>query len=212
MSTRANIIITGQFGDRLYLYRHSDGYPERALPLLEKFCKHVNEGTIRRDASQASGWLIAFGMQEHNTLSPWENKGKAGVKWRTVSDIAPHKSLFSGWKVGSIEPTTDIHGDVEWVYHIDLRNLEGVKVETFNLAEEKDAQAVDKLRSLATRDINVLVTIEGGILYSVYASSDRVNVELIDNDELKENGNGGDDRYAVWKQTQEELGAIYAVY
>ena len=72
MSTRANIIIKDSWGNELFFYRHSDGYPDGTLPTLEKFVKWVKEGRIRDHAGQAAGWLIIIGADEYNY--EWENK------------------------------------------------------------------------------------------------------------------------------------------
>ena len=102
MSTRANIIIKDDC-DKLFFYRHSDGYPEGALPVLEKFLGFVKSGSIRNNVGQAAGWLILLGAQEYE------------------KSFEPNpKDEFMGWKSGSIEPTTGIHGDVEYIYTIDL--------------------------------------------------------------------------------------------
>lgn len=98
MSTRANVKITDSFGDELWFYKHSDGYPESTMPTLEKFLAKVKSGKIRDNAMQASGWLVVMGNEEHKEIDP---------------------QLMS-WKVGAYEPTTGIHGDIEYLYHIDL--------------------------------------------------------------------------------------------
>jgi len=98
MSTRANVTITdGQ--DTLWFYRHSDGYPSGALPTLQKFCNLVLDGDIRDNTSQAAGWLISIGQTEYSGM----NTGH-GVNW----------------KVGAYEPTVGMHGDIEFLYNIDL--------------------------------------------------------------------------------------------
>jgi hypothetical protein len=111
MSTRANIIIKDSYGERLIFYRHSDGYPEGTLPTLEKFLSWVKEGRIRDNAEQAAGWLIILGHTEYN--------GK------------PEPDFISGWKVGAYEPATCIHGDIEYLYIIDLskKTIETKKIE-----------------------------------------------------------------------------------
>ena len=104
MSTRANIkMVEGK--STLWFYRHSDGYPEGAMPLLEKFMDLIKEGKIRNNISQSSGWLIMLGAEEY---------GQDLEKMRKGED------KYSGWKVGSIEPTTGQHGDIEFLYTIDL--------------------------------------------------------------------------------------------
>lgn len=106
MSTRANIVVkSGR--EKLIFYRHSDGYPEGTMPLLEKFLKEIKLGNIRDNVSQASGWLIEFGRQE---MLEQESEFKK---------LYPNYAGY-GWKVGFIEPTTCIHGDIEYLYTIDL--------------------------------------------------------------------------------------------
>jgi hypothetical protein len=103
MSTRANIIITdGE--DKLYFYRHSDGYPEGTMPTLEKFLAMVKNGQIRDNTCQSAGWLIMIGYDEYKEYQP-------------------------DWKVGAYEPTTGIHGDIEYLYVVDLvkKNIRQIK-------------------------------------------------------------------------------------
>ena len=103
MSTRCNIkVVEGK--DVLWFYRHSDGYPEGAMPVLKEFLKHLKSGAIRDNLSQASGWLVYLGAKEYGLHDPNIVDG------------------FSGWKVGAIEPTTGQHGDIEYLYTIDLKN------------------------------------------------------------------------------------------
>ena len=100
MSTRANIKVVDEF-DELWFYRHSDGYPEGAMPTLEKFLDLVRSGKIRDNLGQACGHLIVLGRQEYLEKDLLNNK-------------------YMDWKVGAIEPTTGQHGDVEYLYTIDL--------------------------------------------------------------------------------------------
>ena len=101
MSTRCNIKVIDRDSE-LWFYRHSDGYPEGAMPLLEEFMEYVKSGAIRANVSQAAGWLIYLGAKEHGMHDP---------------DL---KDGFSGWKVGAIEPTTGQHSDIAFLYTIDL--------------------------------------------------------------------------------------------
>lgn len=97
MSTRANIkIVDGK--DELWFYRHSDGYPEGTMPTLNKFLNLLKEGKIRNNLSQSAGWLILIGAEEY------------GIDIKNVKD----------WKVGAYEPTTRQHGDIAYLYIIDL--------------------------------------------------------------------------------------------
>ncbi len=104
MSTRANIIIKDEYGEVIF-YRHSDGYPEGTLPTLREFLSLVKSGKIRNNVSQASGWLILIGAKEYGVLR---------------EDFTPEYKDMMEWKVGAYEPTTQIHGDIEYLYTIDL--------------------------------------------------------------------------------------------
>lgn len=104
MSTRANIVVKDGI-DELWFYRHSDGYPQGAMPLLQEFVELIKSKKIRDNISQASGWLIMLGAQEYQ---------------QSVDKMKENKIGFSDWKVGSIEPTTGQHGDIEYLYTVDL--------------------------------------------------------------------------------------------
>lgn len=103
MSTRANIIVTDGT-DSLIFYRHSDGYPKGVMPMLERFLELIVTGKIRDNTSQAAGWLILMGAEEY------------GVN---IKDAFMRKG-YDSWKVGAIEPTTMIHGDIDHLYVVDL--------------------------------------------------------------------------------------------
>lgn len=116
MSTRANIVVKNG-REKLIFYRHSDGYPEGTMPLLEKFLNEVKIGNIRDNVSQSAGWLIEFGRQEMIEQEKQLQK-EFGIHFK--KDFRP--SIFGyGWKVGYIEPTTCIHDDIEYLYTIDLQ-------------------------------------------------------------------------------------------
>ena len=100
MSTRANVLIKDNH-DQLWFYRHSDGYPEGTMPTLSAFMKRVAAGEIRNNASQAAGWLIVIGHEEYS---------EAREKYPSIG----------GWKVGAYEPTTEQHGDINYLYTLDL--------------------------------------------------------------------------------------------
>lgn len=102
MSTRANIIITDG-NDHVILYRHSDGYPEGVKETFLAFIEAVRNGTFRDNTMQAAGWLIVLGAMEYGTL-----KDKLG------------NPEFMNWKCGAYEPTNQVHGDINYLYLIDL--------------------------------------------------------------------------------------------
>ena len=108
MSTRANVIIKDE-NDTLYFYRHSDGYPSGVADTLNKFVKAVNTGAIRANVGQSAGWLILLGADEYNvSMASLDNGG--------------FPSSTMAWKAGAYEPTTDVHGDIEYLYVITLGN------------------------------------------------------------------------------------------
>ena len=101
MSTRAQIVVTDSHGDKLWFYKHCDGYPEGTLPILEKFLQCVKDGKIRNNAMQGAGWLIVLGRDDS-----YKNE--------------PENTMY-GWKVSDIEPCVpETHGDIEYLYVVDL--------------------------------------------------------------------------------------------
>lgn len=146
MSTRANVIIKDG-NDKLFFYKHSDGYPDGMLEQLNLFIKWVKEKKIRDNVQQAAGWLIIIGALEYNTIPSCdfdEPNYLGGIGYGKIDTIQEPKD----WKCGSFEPTTCIHSDIDYLYIIDLVHKtvkcyeewteegEGVK----EYAEEKEAE------------------------------------------------------------------------
>lgn len=102
MSTRCNVIIKDT-GSQLIFYRHSDGYPSGVKPTLTHFLELVKSDKIRNNASQAAGWLIMIGNVEYD-----------------AGQMPNPEDRLSGWKVWAYEPTDKLHGDIEYLYEIDL--------------------------------------------------------------------------------------------
>lgn len=75
------------------------------MPSLNKLLKLIKDGIIRNDIGQASGWLIIIGAEEYHTPST-DNLRNDGYDW----------------KVGAYEPTTGQHGDIDYLYTVDLEN------------------------------------------------------------------------------------------
>lgn len=128
MSTRCNIVVKDKWDKPMWFYRHSDGYPEGAMPILKNFMDMVRSGHIRNNASQGSGWLIILGAQEYNYHRDYTDQSTYGKPRDDLSlnDYKPGGEGRSGmgWKVGSIEPTTGIHGDIEFLYVLDMEKME----------------------------------------------------------------------------------------
>lgn len=120
MSTRCNIVIQDSWGSRLYFYRHSDGYPEVTKKSLEIFMNWIKEGRVRDNVGQAAGWLIILGAAEYDINRDFKKPDEYGAPLHTPLDQYIPNAGHSDWKVGAYEPTTDIHGDIEYLYIIDL--------------------------------------------------------------------------------------------
>lgn len=99
MSTRCQVVIQDEY-DSIMFYRHSDGYPEGVKETLSQFLSMVKGGKLRGNVEQSSGWLVVIGFDEYHFTSLFE------------SDY--------GWKVGAYEPSSAIHGDIQYFYVIDL--------------------------------------------------------------------------------------------
>lgn len=110
MSTRANVVIKDEY-TTLYFYRHSDGYPSETGESLKRFVEGYKSGKYRLDAMQSAGWLVLHGHEEY------------GRDAKT-------------WKVGAYEPTSEIHGDIDYKYVIDLKEQTITCFDPHNPCEE----------------------------------------------------------------------------
>ena len=112
MSTRALIIVKDEYGDKLGFYRHSDGYPEGVMPLIQKYVDMVRSGQLRNNVVQSAGWLIELGRQE--LVDMYKDMGESGVP------------AYYKWKIGTIEPHVITNpkkqSDLEYCYTINLSN------------------------------------------------------------------------------------------
>lgn len=115
MSTRANVKITDG-SQTIWLYRHSDGYPSATGIDVAEFCMGYVTEKMRTDPMQSAGWLIVRGNLELN---------KDG------------RSSYASWKVGHYEPTDQKHGDIEWLYTIDLDRMEFIVQESNGETERR---------------------------------------------------------------------------
>ena len=138
MSTRCNVVLqeTWKFKnekgeeetttEKIFFYRHSDGYPEGVRDTLLKFVDLINKKLIRNNPCQAGGWLIILGAQEYDYDWDYDKEPVYRNRESKLADYLPTKyeheySKYGiGWKVGAYEPTTDIHGDIEYLYTIDF--------------------------------------------------------------------------------------------
>ena len=104
MSTRCNVVIRDS-DTALIFYRHTDGYPSRVVPILEKFLKTPN---LKKTAIQSSGWLVVMGRDEMLEDNAYFQ--------------SRHGSIPGGWegKVGYFEPTCSIQPDIDYIYIVDM--------------------------------------------------------------------------------------------
>lgn len=122
MSTRCNVVITDGHST-LWFYRHSDGYPSVTATSLKTFLRWRIEGKIRDNVGQAAGWLVLLGAMEYQTL-PGDAFSQHGKKWYDWDQEAINATLVAfspeNWQCGAYQPTTGEHGDIEYLYVIDL--------------------------------------------------------------------------------------------
>jgi hypothetical protein len=130
MSTRGQVIIKDEYYELIF-YRHSDSYPEGMLPILNKFIELVKDGKIRNNTEQSAGWLIILGALEYQTLRKWDlmdiPSGSDLYKIENYHDkVEAILKVFEpeDWKVGAYEPSTCIHGDIEYLYVVDSERKE----------------------------------------------------------------------------------------
>jgi hypothetical protein len=121
MGTRANVTIDDGH-NKLWFYRHSDGYPEGVEDTLKEFLRMVKEGEIRNNTCQSAGFLIVLGRDEY---------APSRIKYK-----------FNNWKVGAYEPTTCKHDDIEFIYEIDLVKME---IRVFKVCMTEDDEIGHKL-------------------------------------------------------------------
>lgn len=115
------MVVKDNYGE-LWFYRHSDGYPSCTGESLKRFLRWLIDGKIRDNAEQASGWLILMGAEEYSTNHEYVNG-----KWQDVPKVAitePTGSPSMSWKCGAYEPSLGEHGDIEYLYVIDLKAKE----------------------------------------------------------------------------------------
>jgi hypothetical protein len=138
MSTRANVVVKDKYGE-VWFYRHSDGYPDGTLPTLRRFLGWVKEGKIRGNTSQSAGWLVLIGAEEYREHTRYTDGKFKRCKRRHSKLFTPEDDgAGRGWKVGAYEPTSKMHGDIEYLYEIDLTVPE---IRVFECGHDNDYNA-----------------------------------------------------------------------
>ena len=114
MATRAIVALYGAaIENPVLLYRHYDGYPANVAEDLEWFCKHIRDGVIRNNGSQAAGWLVLRGSR-HNVLA--EHVGRSFE----VDLDCPSGEESDRWKASLYEPITCVPTDIEYLHVVDV--------------------------------------------------------------------------------------------
>ncbi len=119
MATRCNVVVKNNVGETSIVYRHCDGYPESVLPALEPILSKIK--TTPKDFQ----WNAhEYGGLKITNLRPI----------LVAHDIVKiEESYFIGNNQRTYRPfefTTDIHGDIEYLYTLnaDTGELEYEKV------------------------------------------------------------------------------------
>lgn len=118
MSARCNVILTETYSykdgngkqltktSKLFFYRHSDGHPKGTIPTLKRFIQIMKNGYFENNLSNGADWLIHFGKDDNGPIFPMSYE-KFGI-----------------YKHGVYEPTTEIHGHIDFLYEIDMGTAE----------------------------------------------------------------------------------------
>lgn len=158
MSTRCNIVLidqrTGEGHPPVIFYQHGDGYPEGVREKLDTFIRWVEERRIRRNTGQSSGWLHFLGIQDMARSAAkyaadprplWPHfgpgKGILDVEPRVPDEHNmnhvrqyPNDPWAQGiagedWECGFVEYTDCLHGDIEFLHVVDMKNVRWYSME-----------------------------------------------------------------------------------
>ncbi len=154
MSTRANIILKDG-SEKLFFYRHSDGYPEGVTPTLDILANWIKSGKVRNNLGQCAGWLVVIGALEYQTLPAglFTASGLSYLDDNRDKIIEQDLTMIpKDWKVGAYEPTTGLHGDIQYLYIFDIQTG------TWEVAKNKDWKTwedTDRIERLMTAMLNI---------------------------------------------------------
>lgn len=131
MSTRCQIGFTdGKSYSPILLYKHSDGYPKGILPILEKIVS-----AFVKDRGADGEYLPAYIMREW-AVRELRQKKTLREKYRKVNKKEPPAWYFGGVSVLGWGITTDLHGDIEYLYVVNIATGSIRTVDTFSDAYE----------------------------------------------------------------------------
>jgi hypothetical protein len=128
MSTRSQLRFTDEKTDRVsQVYRHSDGYPEGIIPLLEHLQELLHATGTHRDSGYAAAQFIlldklryierTFGCED-GLYSDLPDTIEAVLDPESWEDLNRTPSYLLGH--GVEDPSCGIHGDEEYIYVVEL--------------------------------------------------------------------------------------------
>ena len=135
MSTRSQLRFTDEKTDRVsQVYRHSDGYPEGIIPLLEHLQELLHATGTHRDSGYVAAQFIlvdklryierTFGCED-GLYSDLPDTIEAVLDPESWEDLNQTPSYLLGH--GVEDPSYDIHGDEEYLYVVRLQSAGPLK-------------------------------------------------------------------------------------
>lgn len=118
MATRCNVIVRDNGGYRIFMYRHNDGYPESVLPALAPILSALR-ATKEKDNSH-DNIFVQTRLESIANL-----KKSAAYVAAKIEDIEETYYIMGEQETHRpFEFTTDIHGDIEWLYTLNVDTTE----------------------------------------------------------------------------------------
>jgi len=112
MSTRAQIGFYDTDDHKIsgwdaLVYKHSDGYPEGVLPLLQDFCRMFNKNRGLSDSEYAAArYVTALCNQREKDLMEWRKESPHAFPKGDKPDLL------------GVGISKDFHGDIEYFYAV----------------------------------------------------------------------------------------------
>lgn len=134
MSTRCQIKLKNPSDEtNIYIYKHSDGYPENVIPTLAPFVDRFFKDRGYDDAYLLCQIVRAFAVAD---LKDAENNKFSRPK---DGDSFCHGQDYRGWGLDTVQ-----HGDIEYLYEIDEKGnifINGKKITKAALAKYLNKKA-----------------------------------------------------------------------
>lgn len=127
MSTRCQLRFTDERTDRVaQVYRHSDGYPESIVPLLEHLQELLHATGTQRSGSYAATQFVLIDklryiegtFRQDRIYSDLPDTVEGVLDPESWEDLNQTPSYLLGH--GAEDPSCGIHGDEEYLYLVEL--------------------------------------------------------------------------------------------